>query len=85
MSFCATFGVVGEQVAAARAVTLVHVIQHFLSLTQSKRPKNNKSYDTMVKHHIYSLMLVKIQFFRDIACLLQIYLIQFQNDALSHY
>ena len=27
---------------------MVNVIQHFLSLTQSKRPKNNKSYDTSV-------------------------------------
>lgn len=78
LSFCATWVVVGEHLAAARAVTVVHVIQHFLLLTQSKRPKNNKSYDTMVKHHIYSLMLVKIQFFKDIASLLQTYLTSFR-------
>ena len=61
---------------------MVNVIQHFLSLTQSKRPKNNKSYDTLVKHHIDSLILLKLQFFRDITSVLQTYLTQFQSDVL---
>ena len=76
LSFCATRWVEGEQVAS-RALTawpnVVNVIRHFLSLDQSKRPKNNKSYDTLVKHPVDSLMLVKMQFFKDIATILQPY------------
>ena len=60
---------------------MVNVIQHFLSLTKSIRPKNNKSYDTLVKHDIDSSMFVKTQFFKDIASVLQTYSIQNQNDA----
>ena len=84
MSFCATRWVEGEQVVS-RALTawpnVVNVIRHFLSLAQSKRPKNNKSYDTLVKHHMESLMLVKMQFFKNIATILQTYLTRFQRDA----
>ena len=40
---------------------------------------NNKSYDTLVKHHIDSLMLVEIQFFTSV---FQTCLIQFQRDVL---
>ena len=84
LRFCVTRWVEGEQVTA-RAVTLwlkvVNVIQHFLSLTKSIRPKNNKSYDTLVKHDIDSSMFVKTQFFKDIASVLQPYSIQNQNDA----
>ena len=61
---------------------MVNVIQYFLSLTQNKRPKNNKSYDTLVKHHIDSLILLKLQFFKDMTSVLQTYLTQFQSDAL---
>ena len=82
MSFCATRWVEGEQVAS-RALTAWPnvVIRHFLSLAQSKRPKNNKSYDTVVKHHMDSLMLVKMQFFKHIINILQTYLTRFQSDA----
>ena len=50
----------------------VNVMKHFLSLAQSERPKNNTSYDILVKH-MDSLMLVKMQFFKDIATILQTY------------
>ena len=61
---------------------MVNVIQHFLSLTQSKGLKNNKSYDTLVKHHIDSLMLMEIQFFEDVAYVFHTYVTQYQGDAL---
>ena len=72
-------------VHGARAVTIwsnvVTVIQHFLSLTQTKKPKKYNPYDTLMKYHIDSLMLVTIQFFKDIGSALQTYLTQFQSDA----
>ena len=67
---------------AARAVivwpNVVNLFPNFLSFTQSKMQKNNKCYDTLVKHHIDNLMLL---FFKDIAPVLQTCLTQFQSDA----
>ena len=57
------------------------MINHFQSLSQSKRPKNNKSYDLLVKYADDSLILVKFQFFKDIASILSSYLVKFQTDA----
>ena len=57
---------------------VINLFPNFLSFTQSKMQKNNKCYDTLVKHHIYNLMLL---FFKDIGPVLQTCLTQFQSGA----
>lgn len=84
LMFCQTRWVEDGPVACrARIVwkSVVKVIEHFQSLAKSKQPKNNKSYDTLVKHHNDSLMITKFHFFSDIASILSLYLKQFQTDA----
>ena len=82
--FCQTRWVEDESVAP-RAIDIwkfvASVIKHYESLSKSKRRKNNKSYDLLVKHMTDDLMLVKFQFFKDIASVLSFYLTKFQTDA----
>ena len=74
-----------DESVASRAVDVwkfvVSVINHYESLSKSKCPKNNKSYDLLVKHMTDYLMLVKFQFFKGIASVLSFYLTKFQTDA----
>ena len=67
-------GFEGEHVAASIGIVWPNVF-----LLKSPKPRNNKSYDTLVKHHIDSLMLVEIQFFTSV---FQTCLTQFQRDVL---
>ena len=59
----------------------VQVIKHYEVLAPSKRPRNNKSYDTMVKHADDKLMPAKLQFFGDIAHMLGDFLRGFQTNS----
>ena len=84
LKFCQMRWVEGESVAS-RAIIIwkfvVSVINHYKSLSKSKCPKNNKSYDLLVKHMTEDLMLVKFQFFKGMASVLSLYLTKFQTDA----
>ena len=83
LMFCQMRWVVGESVASRTIIVwkfVVSVINHYKSLSKSKRPKN-KSYDLIVKHMTDDLMLVKFQFFKDMASVLSLYLTKFQTDA----
>ena len=83
LMFCQTRWVEDEPVAS-RALSVweyvVTVIKHFQTLTSSKQPKNNKSYDVLVQFHKDNTMILKFQFFKDIANILSAYLKQFQTD-----
>ena len=59
LSFCSTRWVEGESVAVRAISTwgnVIQVVKYFLSLAPSKRPKNNKSFDTLTKYHSESLI-----------------------------
>ena len=58
---------------------VVTVITHFQTLTSSKQPRDNKSYDVLVQFHEDDTIL-KFQFFKDIGNILSAYLKQFQTD-----
>ena len=80
---CATRGIEGYDVAVC-ALTLweniVKFIKHRLSLLVSKRPKGNKSYETLVKHQLDVTVTAKLHFFKFIASLFQEFLVSFQSD-----
>ena len=70
MMFCQTKWVEDELVAScAMSVSpfVAAVIEHFQTLPPSKQPRDNKSYDILVKYLKYCIMLFKFQFFIDIA------------------
>ena len=81
--FCQTRWV-GDEPVASRAMSVwpfvVAVIEHFQTLPPSKQPRDNKSYDILVKYHKDCTMLFKFQFFIDIANVLSPFLKQFQTD-----
>ena len=83
LSFCETRWVEDEKVAA-KAVeigsNIVQVIKHYEGLAPSKRPRNNKSYDTLVKHADDKLMPAKLQFFGDVAHMVSEFLRGFQTN-----
>lgn len=60
---------------AERAVevwpAVVKVIAHYQTLAPSYRPRNNKSYDILVKYHNDKFVLAKLQFFKDIATIFE--------------
>ena len=70
---------------AAKAVeigpNIVQVIKHYKGLAPSKRPRNNKSYDTLVKHADDKLMPAKLQFFGDVAHMVSEFLRGFQINS----
>ena len=82
--FCPTRWVENEPVAD-RAIhvwdNVVTVDDHYETLTVSKRPQNNKSYETLVCHKNDIVMKVKFCIFRDLAHRLNVYLVKFQTDA----
>ena len=61
--------------------SVVSTVKHWLSLSKSKRPKNNKSYDTLVEHHQDLLIPVKVHFFSFIAGILKPYFVIFQSAS----
>ena len=82
--FCPTRWVENEPVAD-RAIhvwdNVVTVVDHYETLTVSKRPQNNKSYETLVCHKNDIVMKVKFCIFRDLAHRFNVYLVKFQTDA----
>ena len=56
------------------------IVKYWLSLPVSKRPRYNKSYDTLVTHHKYPLVVARLHFFRYIASILKALLVRFQTD-----
>ena len=58
---------------------MVKIIKHWESLCKSKRPQN-KSYETLVKHHSDMFVPLRMQFFRFLTKKLKASLLQFQSD-----
>ena len=58
---------------------MVKIIKHWESLCKSKRPQN-KSYETLVKHHSDMFVPLRMQFFRFLTKKLKAFLLQFQSD-----
>ena len=59
---------------------MIEFIKYYHSLSQLKRPKNDKSYDLLVQSHTDCLMFAKMQFFHDIGNSLSEFLTKFQTD-----
>ena len=81
--FCKTCWVEDKNVAARGTAVwsyMIEFIKYYQSLSQSKRPKNNKSYDLLVQSHTDRLMFAKMQFFHDISKILSKFLTKFQID-----
>ena len=85
LSFCKTCWVEVEKVAA-KAVEIwpnfVQVIKHYQGLAPSRCPRNDKSYNTLVKHADNKLMPAKLQLFGDVAHMLSEFLRGFQTNSL---
>ena len=58
---------------------MVKIVKHWESLCKSKRPQN-KSYETLVKHHSDKFVPLRMQFFRFLTKKLKPFLLQFQSD-----
>ena len=76
---------VENKLVADRAVIIrndiVTLIKAFQSKALSKCPKDNKSYDNLVKCHLNSLISVYLHLFRDVATRLNVFLVKFQTDC----
>ena len=83
LHFCKTRWVEDEPVAA-RGIqiwgNIVQVVKYWRSLPKSKHPRNNKSFDTLVKYHTDKLMVPKLHFFKYIASILRSFLLRFQTS-----
>ena len=83
LKLCATCWVEDED-AAERAMLvwpdIILLTNHFLSLSKSKQPKNDKCYDRLVKVFKDKLVLLKMMFFKEIAAILIGFLRPFQTD-----
>ena len=81
--FCSARWIEDESVAS-RAIEIweiiVKVIKHCQVLSASERPKQNKSYETLVKHYLDRVMLAKFHFFKFVASIFKNYLTSFQTD-----
>ena len=83
LKFCATRWVENEDTAERAMLVwpyIILLINHFLSLSKSKQPKNNKSYDRLVKVFKDKLVALKLSFFKEIAAILNGFLRPFQTD-----
>ena len=80
MKFCQTRWIEDDSVAE-RAIELwpniVKVIKYYQEQAPSYRPKNNKSYDTFVAHHTNQFIEARFTFFKYVASILKVYLVQF--------
>ena len=74
LHFCKTRWVEDEPVAA-RGI-FVQVVKHWLSLSKSKRPCNNKLFNTLVKYHANQL-ISKLHFVKYIASIVKPFLLRF--------
>ena len=86
--FCATRWVHNESVAeVAIAVwdNVVTVVKYYMSLVPCKCPQNNKSYTTLSGSVNDILMKMKFLFFKEVASLLNTFLITFQTDKAICY
>ena len=83
LKFCATRWVENED-TAERTILIwpdtMLLINHFLTLSKSKQPKNNKFYDWLVKVLKNKLVPLKLMFFKEIAAILNGFLRPFQTD-----
>ena len=81
--FCATRWIEDYDVVVL-ALTLweniVKLIKLWLSLPVSKRPKDNKLCETLVKHNLDVTVTAKLHFFKFIASLFQEFIVSFQSD-----
>ena len=84
IKFCSTKWI-EDQLVADQALgvwpSVVSTVKHWLSFSKSMRPKDNKSYDTLVEHHQDSLIPAKCNFFSFIAGVLKPYLDIFRSDC----
>ena len=68
------------EVAIAVWDNVVTVVKYYTSLVPSKRPQNNKSYTTLSGSVNDILMKMKFLFFKELASLLNTFLVTFQTD-----
>ena len=57
------------------------LIKAFQAKLPSKCPKDNKSYDNLVQYYLNHLIPVYLHLFRDVAVILNIFLVKFQTDS----
>ena len=73
-----------NDIVAERAVIIWDDVVEFIKLTlqkpKSKQPQDNKSYDNLVKYHSNPLVMVELHLFKDVALILNRFLITFQTD-----
>ena len=83
LKFCPTRWVENENVSQ-RALEFwddyVELIKEYLLQPPSKRPKDNKSVDNLVDAHRNPTIKVKLHLFKDVASMLNGFLVQFQTD-----
>ena len=56
---------------------IVKLIKHWLGLCESSRPKDDKSYETLVKYHTDVMILVKVHLLKHVASILKEFLVSF--------
>lgn len=59
---------------------IVKLIKFTLQKPKSKQPQDNKSYDNLVKYHTNPLVMVELHLFKDVAFILNRFLVTFQTD-----
>lgn len=73
-----------NDVVAERGVSIwddmVKLIKFTLAKVPSKQPKDNKSYQNLVKYHTSPLIKVELHLFKDVAFILNEFLVTFQTD-----
>ena len=73
LKLCATCWVENEDTAERAMLVwpdIILLINHFLTLSKSKQPKNNKSYDWLVNIFKDNLVPLKLMFLKEIAAIL---------------
>ena len=60
---------------------IVELITFFLLKPPSQRPKENRSFDNLVKYHLNPLVPVQLHLFKDMATILSGFLVNFQTDS----
>ena len=73
-----------NDIVAERAVAIWDDIIKFIKFTlqkpKSKQPQDNKSYDNLVKYHSNPVVMVELHLFKDVAFILNRFLVTFQTD-----
>ena len=60
---------------------IVVLIKFFLLKPPSQRPKENRSFNNLVKYHLNPLVPVQLHLFKDMATILNGFLVSFQTDS----